>query len=594
MKISRSFFKKWNIWIYFLLAAVRIWIAIQTPIVAHMSSLFDDQTLINYTKNILSGNWLGDYSHLTLRKSPGYSLFLAISFYIGIPYQALLITFLVLAALFFLHAVKPLVHNEIVQVILYAGIIYSPNSFTYRFLQATYRMGVIVPSTMVVFSAYIAIFLYRNQPTKKLIPYGIVGGIGCAIFWFSMESSVWIAPFIVTSSLVLFIVWCTDKNKETASFLVLMKKGCVLAITPLITITAGLGLSSINYMHYGVFLVSDYTQGSFAKLAAEIVRIKANDSDEHGSSVWVTRNAINLAFKNSPTLRTVESDIRKAWDGWAGSDTKELQGDFCWWALRTGYQDAGYFKDAQKTQQFYEKASQELHTAFSHGKLKERTGLFISSSAPPITKNTASIWLKHVGKLSLDLVNPKTILGNVGTHAPSSSTADINSDFDWLTFVRTASSGRVAGVEGDSTNQLFRPILRANLALAALSYISWFTLASVGIFAAIQATRQRRRKTGEMLLCASGLILSGAILIMGVSWFVEFFWTSSVSGESSVSIAGYGIGFYPVWEMFICIVAGFGLSNWIPKSDTYTICQSPKPSSFTKNQEKHCPDALRV
>ncbi|WP_156099582.1 hypothetical protein [Bifidobacterium saguini] len=335
-------------WSYIILAFIRIWIATQTPLVAHMSSLFDDQAFINYTRNILSGNWLGDYSHLTLRKSPGYSLFLTLSFYTGIPYQTLLTVFLVIAVLFFLHAVKPLIPNDIVRVILFAGLLYSPNSFTYRFLQATYRMGIIVPSAMMVFAAYIAIFLYRHQSPKQLAIYGIFGGIGNAIFWFTMESSIWIAPFIITCSLVIFIIWCIQKYQGTISLSTLTKKGCILAIAPMFTVIAGLGLSCMNYMHYGVFLVSDYTQGSFARLASTIVHIKAKDSDKYGSSVWVTRNAIDLAFKNSPTLRTVEPDIRKAWDGWAGSTTKELQGDFCWWALRTGYQDAGYFKDAEK------------------------------------------------------------------------------------------------------------------------------------------------------------------------------------------------------------------------------------------------------
>lgn len=80
----------------------------------------------------------------------------------------LIMVFLCVSIIVFRVAIKPMIPSLNIRCVLYLVLIFSAESFTYRFMQATYRLGVVVPCVFLVFSGYIALFLRRDESVKNL------------------------------------------------------------------------------------------------------------------------------------------------------------------------------------------------------------------------------------------------------------------------------------------------------------------------------------------------------------------------------------------------------------------------------------------
>ena len=69
-----------------VLTFFRIVLAVNTPVGIATDQTYDDNLLYNYSINLSNGNWLGEYSQLTLSKGISYSLFIALNEKLMIPY----------------------------------------------------------------------------------------------------------------------------------------------------------------------------------------------------------------------------------------------------------------------------------------------------------------------------------------------------------------------------------------------------------------------------------------------------------------------------------------------------------------------------
>src|SRR5438046_2830897 len=62
-----------------------LWLRQAVPVQAMPSAAHDDGLFVGLAGNLLAGDWLGPYSHLTLIKGMFYSLFIAASHVLGLP-----------------------------------------------------------------------------------------------------------------------------------------------------------------------------------------------------------------------------------------------------------------------------------------------------------------------------------------------------------------------------------------------------------------------------------------------------------------------------------------------------------------------------
>src|SRR5574344_1394717 len=123
-------FKKVNIdkiilVIVVVLTFFRIVLAVNTPVGIATDQTYDDNLLYNYSINLSNGNWLGEYSQLTLSKGISYSLFIELNEKLMIQYSLALILLYVFATVIFCYSFKSIINKRYL-AFMYLLILYSP------------------------------------------------------------------------------------------------------------------------------------------------------------------------------------------------------------------------------------------------------------------------------------------------------------------------------------------------------------------------------------------------------------------------------------------------------------------------------------
>src|SRR3954465_8429337 len=81
---SRTASRGWW-WAAVLLTAAKLWLVSGQRVFAIGPSFHDDRLFLELAGHILSGQWLGPYSQMTLAKGPMYPVFIAAVFKLGVP-----------------------------------------------------------------------------------------------------------------------------------------------------------------------------------------------------------------------------------------------------------------------------------------------------------------------------------------------------------------------------------------------------------------------------------------------------------------------------------------------------------------------------
>ena len=72
-----------------ILTLIRLYLYYKATYSIDMTASYDDQLFIHYARNLVDGQWLGEYNAKTLSKGISYSLFLAFANKIQLPYSLL-------------------------------------------------------------------------------------------------------------------------------------------------------------------------------------------------------------------------------------------------------------------------------------------------------------------------------------------------------------------------------------------------------------------------------------------------------------------------------------------------------------------------
>lgn len=363
----------------------RVLLACATPVVVDFSpgSAYDDELFVRLGLSIASGDWLGAYGEITLAKNPGYPIFLALCGVSHIPYQLALILLVVLGAALSAMAVRPLVGNRWVLLAVYLVLLFNPMSFTTAFFRRVYRDCLVIPFAMIALSGYIGLYLRRSKGIKLCLPWSIAAGFATASLQVIKENGLWIAPFAVVCCAVIFGGWVLDARRGDLRARKVLERTLVLLLLPSLCTPLFKGaIKAKNQEVYGVFIMSDRFDGAFSKVCSELSQI---DGGTDASSIWVSKEALSLAFNQSPTFSQIQDEVWASWAKWSTLfDGEEVYGDMCYWALMDALDDAGMCSSAVVSSGFWSTVSAELEDALDSGALTSRVGFRISSVAPPV------------------------------------------------------------------------------------------------------------------------------------------------------------------------------------------------------------------
>jgi hypothetical protein len=76
---------KAEVFAYSVVSVVYFWLSLNLPLSIQTHQVYDDALYILNGISLIRGDWLGDYSNLTLVKGPVFPMFLAIKNFLGTP-----------------------------------------------------------------------------------------------------------------------------------------------------------------------------------------------------------------------------------------------------------------------------------------------------------------------------------------------------------------------------------------------------------------------------------------------------------------------------------------------------------------------------
>lgn len=408
--------KEYLLWILILGVLLKIYISLGLPRYIFGNAIHDDVLLLNYARNILSGQWLGNYSNYTLNKVPGFSLFLVVASKLHVPYILALEILSIWAIFVTLKAIDSLLKKSNFKLISGLYLLFSPIFFDNAISQRLYRNALIPAAVLLVIASTVGMYLRRDMEIKAYCKWAFLTGIHLSFFWIIREDSIWLLPLVIVAESIIIIFACLRKSNWRDKL-----KRIFITMIPIICLTVSTGiLKYINYYHYGIFTLTDFSDTEFGYAMKNILSVKPRQEMDY---IWVSKDTLEHLYKISPSLASIKDEIAYQYEGgWQAigklKEDGEIEKDYIIWAIRDAVSLAGYYADARMANDFYRSIGSEIETAFSNGALERREGISLSSLARPISFRNLKDWVQCAGEslywtISYSKCNPQVSTSTV-------------------------------------------------------------------------------------------------------------------------------------------------------------------------------------
>ncbi|MEG2192203.1 MAG: hypothetical protein RRX95_02865 [Oscillospiraceae bacterium] len=338
----------------------------------------DDDLMFRAAQSVAKGNWLGEYSYLTISKHMFFSLWLAFLHIIKIPYMVGNMALWALAALCFTVAFCPVLKRNWGKLFMFAGILYNP-AISAQFSTRIYRDSIFPALCVFFFAGVIAVGLRYKQPLKKLCGWLAMYGAAFGLIFLCREDGVWVLPFWAVAFLVLSFIVLKEKSSRRVGKIVGL-------IAPFII--SGAIIASycfMNYEYYGRFIVSDFTSAEFKSAYGALTSLK---QDNWQPIVAVPEDVRADVYREVPMFSPVEKELKNPHleNSFMHKTLCDYSSGSFYWALRTALNNLGVYDSPQTAQIYLENLTAEIQKAVDEGRLVTENGKnkLRKSVTPPI------------------------------------------------------------------------------------------------------------------------------------------------------------------------------------------------------------------
>ena len=281
-----KFFDSKKTVIFILLILAYIACAMNMPVSIYTLAGHDDALFMNHAYKILKGEWLGDYSQMTLVKGIGYSLFLAVNSVIGIPITLSIALFYAFSCWLLTNILIRLKLPALAGLALFTLMLFHPEVLPTRIIRDN-----IYPSlSLIIFAAVIDLCFLKQRNWMVLFFYGSA----IALFFVTREEGVWIFPALFIIFVFRFFSDWRSRTKDNS--IQLLRSTILLAGFTILPIAL---ICSINQWKYGAFLTVDFKEENFSKSLSLLNSIEADIKTSH---VPVNKQQREIAYSISPAF----------------------------------------------------------------------------------------------------------------------------------------------------------------------------------------------------------------------------------------------------------------------------------------------------
>ena len=342
---------------------VHLFIAMNTPVVIMTWQIYDDGLYVRLGQYLAMDHWLGPFDQFTLMKGPGYPLFLAFNYWIGLPItltQALLYcTALAGMSVIVLKSSG----SRVLALLIYLIPVLDPRVFAInRILRDDIYLS---QATLVLATFSYSLFIAKNYRAR--LWSAVVSGILFGWFWLTREEGIWLLPGLAT--LVLCAVFRKKLLATAASWL-----SPTLAMIGLFVLVQLL-FATANFIHYRSFSGVDFKERNFQEAIAMLESVQSTKTI---SFVSVPREVREKVYAISPSFASLRPYIDpesgpSRWEagecGMHVSACGDIGTGFFVWAVRDAVAAVGKYDSPKSASRFYAQMVAEIQSACDDGRL---------------------------------------------------------------------------------------------------------------------------------------------------------------------------------------------------------------------------------
>lgn len=391
-------------WTFFLsLSIIKLWLISHLPIRASYAG-YDNLRYVVLAANFLDPNV--PYDQFTLVRQPGYPAFIVLSYLLGIPLRfSQEIVYLAVGFLLAWSCSK-FYFNQTTTHIFAILYIFAPFSFHWN--RQTLADVLYLPLTASIVACLI--HLINCNSHRSILSWSAVLGIGLAWFWNTRLEGIWIIPSILLGYSVLALRYWQFQKKLKRRLDALKKIAIVGTLIVFPTFLTTSILSFNNYTKYGIFDTNDLKSPGFEKAYSSLQKVTAQTWQP---MVEISQETRQNVYAVSPSFQQLKSYIESQ-NHWRTSSCEsgicdDYAAGLFYWVLRESVAQAGYYKSAPKTEEFYSQISREVDAACQSKTLtceSEKILAFL----PDFHPEYLPLWARSIGKLSNSLLQSSLIL----------------------------------------------------------------------------------------------------------------------------------------------------------------------------------------
>lgn len=391
-------------WTFFLcLSIIKLWLISHLPIRASYAG-YDNLRYVVLASNFLEPTVA--YDAFTLVRQPGYPAFIFLSYLLGIPLRFSQEIVYLAAGFLLAWSGSKFYFNKLAIFIFSTLYILAPFSFHWN--RQTLADVLYLPLTASIVSCLIHIINGKND--RSLLCWSAGLGMGLAWFWNTRLEGIWI---VLTIGLAYGIFALKNGCFKIRRGRVSIELKQIIIISSLIFLPVFLttsGISLLNYYRYGLFDTNDLKSSGFEEAYSSLEKVVSKTKQP---MVEISRSTRQQVYAVSPSFRQLKSYIEND-NHW---QTSSCQSGVCndyvtglfYWVFRESVAQAGYYKSAPQTEEFYYQISREVNAACQSEALnceKDKLLAFLPDSNPQYIQK----FFQSFGKLSQSLINSSLIL----------------------------------------------------------------------------------------------------------------------------------------------------------------------------------------
>ena len=466
----------------------------------------DDELMFRAAGYISAGQWLGPYDYLTLSKNMFFAVWLALIHALHLPYLAAGQGLWCLAALAAVGAFAPVIRRRWHRFWLLAALVFLPSSIAAYTLRV-YRDNIFPALCLLCFAGLCGAALRALNPQKKIWPWALVSGVGLACASLDREDGMaFLLPFVaVGAAIVLFLV-VRSRQK-------IQKIGRVAALLlPFGVLAAGiLTVCGLNYRYYGLFAISDFSEGSFAAAIGAMNRVQET---ERIDKVSIPAEVREMLYDSVPELEPLRYWLEE--DAQMQNDFRsEKQGDYTcgsfYWAIRRAAQYEGVYESAQSAEQYWQTVADKINALCDSGALPAEGGKRVGT--------TPAIRAEHILPTILEGLHGFGFAATFQDCAPYETQRSIGTPDDlalWQGYLHDSAN---AAAEAGKDTPYYSPLQK--LVYKALEGVRWVYAvctpillagaAAVWLLAVKNSFGKGREQAGLLWLILAGLLASALL-----------------------------------------------------------------------------------